>query len=98
MDVDQVLDHPPLAFAHSIHIDTNVLFAEAKFLAAEEERSHFRAVDDVFARQAGDVGTRTAHISALDDDDALPLLRGGPCDELAADPTAENNEIIIFGI
>src|SRR5262245_57330211 len=98
MDVDQILNHLPFAFAHSTHIDSNVLLADAKFLATEEERSHLRAVDDVLAWQAGDVGARTTHVSALDDDYALARLRGGPRDELAADATAENNEIVMFRI
>ena len=98
MNIDEVLDHLALAFAHRRHVDADILLADAELLAAKKERGDLGAVDDVFARQAGDVRARAAHIFALDDDDALSLLRGGPGDQFSAGAAAEDDEIIFFRI
>jgi len=85
-----------LAFAHSAHVDASVFLADSKFLATKEERGNLGAMDNVLAGKAGDVGTCAAHVFALDDHHALALLRGSPCDELAAGATAQNDNIIVF--
>ena len=56
MHVDQPLDHLALAVAHSSHVDVCVVLADAEFLTAKEKGRNLRAVDDVLARQARDVG------------------------------------------
>ena len=54
----------------------------AELLAPAEIRGDLGAVDDVLARQAGDVGTGPTHVSALDHRDAValkPSARRGIC-------------------
>ena len=96
MDVDKVLDHLALAFAHRRHVDADIVFADAELLAAIKERGDLGAVDDVLAGQARDVGARAAHIFALDHHDALSLLGGSPGNQFSAGAAAEHDEIIFF--
>ena len=98
MSIHEVLDHLALAFAHRRHVDANIFLADPELLAAIKERCDLGAVDDVFARQARDVRARTAHIFALDHNDALSLLSGGPGNQFTAGTAAEHDEIIFFRI
>src|SRR5580658_7275007 len=83
VNIDETSDHLAFAFAHRLHVDANIVFADAELLAAIKQRGDLGAMDDVLARQARDVRARAAHIFALDYDYALSLLSGGPGNEFA---------------
>ena len=51
-------------------------------------------MDDVFARQAGDVRARPANVPALDDRYPLPLGRERPGEVFARFPAAEDDEVV----
>ena len=70
---DQSIDHPPLAVADGGHVDLPVAVGDPELGAAAEIVGDLGAVDDVLARQAGDVGARPADIPPLDDRGAPPL-------------------------
>ena len=88
--------HLALALTHGCHVDVNILFADAEFVAAIKERSNLGAVDDVLAGQARDVRARTAHIFALDHNHALSLLCEGPGKNFAAGTAAQHEQIVFF--
>src|ERR1700756_2302020 len=52
----QAAHHPALALAYARHLDREAVVCDAEFLASAKVRCDFRAVDDVLARQARDVG------------------------------------------
>jgi hypothetical protein len=57
---------------------TDTSFGDAELFVSAKVRSNLRAVNDVFAWQAGDVRARLADVFAFDDYDALPALSKGP--------------------
>ena len=73
MHFDQSIDHLPLAVADGGHVDLPVAVGDPELGAAAEIVGDLGAVDDVLARQAGDVGARPADIPPLDDRGAPPL-------------------------
>ncbi len=73
MHIDQAVDHLALALAHRRHVDPDILLADAEFLAAKKVGRDLGAVDDVLARQAGDVRARAADVFALDDRGTRPF-------------------------
>ena len=85
-----------LALTHGCHVDVNILFADAEFVAAIKERGNLGAVDDVLAGQARDVRARTGHIFALDHNHALSLLGECPGKNFAAGAAAQHEEIAFF--
>src|SRR6185437_14039318 len=54
------------------------------------------AVNDVLARQAGDVGTGAADVALLDDDHPLAGFAEAPGDGFARLAAAENNGVVSF--
>lgn len=60
------------------------------------EHCNLRGVNDVLARQAGDVRASSSDVLAFDHSNALPLPGEGPCGEFRSRPTADNHEIIFF--
>src|SRR5271156_2197415 len=91
MHIDQASDHLAFAVAHDRHVDARVLLADAEFFAPVEKRGDLRAVNDVLARQAGDVGTGTADPFALNNNGPLPFPGQGPGEILAALAAAKYN-------
>ena len=64
----------------------DVVLTDSEFLAAEEIGSHLGTVNDVFTREAGNVGTRATDPLSLNDDGFLSLLGQGPGNILAGLP------------
>ena len=95
-NVDNVHHHLALALTHGGHVDANILFADAEFVAAIKERGNLGAVDDVLAGQARDVRARTGHVFALDRNHALSLLCECPGKNFAAGAAAQHEEIVFF--
>src|SRR6266576_2505035 len=54
MHVYQASDHLALAFNHGRHVGFRVVSIDSEFLASPEIRNNLRAMNDAFARQAGD--------------------------------------------
>jgi hypothetical protein len=94
--VDQAGDHLAFALAHGAHVDVGIALGDAELRAAEEIRGDLRAVDEILARQARDVGARAADPPALDDGNTLSLAREGPREIFAAFAAAEDNKIVFF--
>src|SRR5215469_3959951 len=65
--VHQAVHHLPLAVTHSRHVDPGVVLGHTEFLTPPKVGGDLRAVDDVFARQTGDIRTGTSDILSLDD-------------------------------
>ena len=95
---DQIIDHLSLAAAHALHVDAHGTRSDAELGAAADQRRHLPAVDDVLARQAGDVRARTADQPALDDRAALAGLRQSPCEVFPGLAAAEDQVIdVLYG-
>src|SRR5215472_2863103 len=58
--------HLALALADARHVDCEPVVSDAKLFAPANVGRDLRTVDDVFARQASDVGTGSANIFAID--------------------------------
>src|SRR5215472_6099878 len=63
----QLFDHCALAPLNGSHIDVHRFGLQAKFQPAPRQRDDLGGPDHVLARQACDVGARTAEQSTLDD-------------------------------
>jgi hypothetical protein len=74
----QVLNHLALALTDGRHVDSPVILGDAEFLASPEVRSNFRAMDDVLARETGDVFAGTSDIFSLNVDGLHALFGQGP--------------------
>src|SRR4029077_14933682 len=75
MHFDEVMHHLASAFAHPPHVDPAIVFANPEFFAPPDIGGDLRAVDDILAREAGDVRARTADILSLDHGSLHPLFR-----------------------
>ncbi len=96
--IDQPINHPALAIAYDRHVDPAVVLGDAEFPAPEKVGSHLGAMNDVLARQTGDVGTRPADVFPLDDRRALSLPGQGPRDILAPFAAAQYDDIEFFHV
>ena len=94
--LDQAVHHLPLAVADGGHVDLPVAAGDPELGAPAEVVGDLGAVDDVLARQAGDVGAGPADVPPLDDRHA-PSPRGQrPGEELAGRPAAQDDHVVIF--
>src|SRR5580658_4900267 len=76
----------------------DISFGDAELFASAKVRSNLRAVNDVFAWQAGDVRARPVDVFAFDDCDALPALTKGPGSDCSSRAATENSEIQLLGL
>src|SRR6476660_1788544 len=83
--------HLAFAIADARHVDCEAVERDAKLLAAANVGRDLRAVDDVLARQAGDVRTRSANIFAIDDCDPLSFASKRPRSNGRTRPTTEHD-------
>src|SRR5215471_186836 len=58
--------HLAFALADARHVDCEAVERDAKLFASANVRRNLRTVDNVFAREAGDVRTGSANIFAID--------------------------------
>src|SRR6266853_4149036 len=70
--------HLAFAFADARHVNCEAVVSDAKLFASANVGRDLRTVDNVFARQAGDVRARSANIFAIDDCDPLPFASKRP--------------------
>src|SRR5579863_2075524 len=92
----QATDHLAFAFPDAGHVDREAVVRDAKFLASANVVHNFRAVDNVLAGKARNIGARAANILAIDDCDALAFAGKGPRGDGRTRAATENHEIKIF--
>ena len=73
------------------------VLGDAELLAAAEVGGDLGGVDDVLARQAGDVRAGAADVPALDDRHLLSLGGEGPRQVFARFTTAQHDDVVFFG-
>ena len=71
-------DHAAFAFANSVHVDGEFSLGNAELFTPSNVRRDLGAMNDVLARQACNVRTRSADISTFNYGDALSLRRECP--------------------
>src|SRR5213592_1277460 len=83
MHVHQASDHLALAFNHGRYVGFRVVSVDSEFLASPEIGNNLRAMNDVFARQAGDVRAGASHILSLNDSGLHPRFCQCPGEEFS---------------
>ena len=78
MNLHQLVDHLPFAAGDAGHVDANVSGHDAQARCGMNKRDGLGTVNDVLARQAGDVRARAADHRTFDDDGLLALARQCP--------------------
>jgi hypothetical protein len=97
MHLDQARYHLAFAVAHGGHINPEPVPGYAELPAPAHVGGNLRRMNDVFAGQASDVGTRSSHVFPLDHRDMLSLSGEGPCSELRSGAAAEDHKIVFLG-
>src|ERR1700730_16488357 len=96
--VHQSVNHLPLAITHTRHVDLAIVLGDSEFSTSPKVRGHLRAMDDIFARQTGDVGAGASDIFSLNDDRSHSLFSQGPGDVLACFAAAQHGDIVLFEV
>ena len=91
----KAIDHLSLVGADGIHIDAPVAVDDAELRAALKVRRYFGAMDDVFAGQAGNIGTGSAH-NVLFDDDGATAVRGEMPGHVFTSFAAADNDCVVL--
>src|SRR5580698_9288036 len=60
MHIDQTGDHFTFPITDSRHIDFKIVLGDAEFFTSLKVGSDLGTMDDIFAREAGDIGAGTA--------------------------------------
>src|SRR5579862_2782427 len=94
--IHQALDHLALALTHTRHVDLAIIFGDSKLRASPEIGGHLRTVDNIFARQTGDIRARATDILSLYNDDPFSLFSHRPSKELASLATAQNHKVVFI--
>src|SRR5262249_11727376 len=94
MHVHQAGDHFALALTYDRHAYIPTVFGDPEFLAALEIGSDLGAVDNVLARQTGDVGAGASDIFSLDHGSLHSLFGECPGEEFTCFPTSQDQEVI----
>jgi hypothetical protein len=97
MDLDHAFDHLALAPANVLHPGGGRHGAGAVIGGVPDQLRHPGTLDDILARQAGDVGTGAADQPTLDHHHRATLLRQLPGDVLARLPAAEDDVFDLIG-
>src|SRR5262245_35461088 len=98
MDFHQLVDHLPLAARDCGHIHTNVSSYDAKTTRGMNERHGLGTLNDILARQAGDVRARAADHRTFDDDRLLASAGQCPAEKFACDPTPDDQVFKMLGV
>src|SRR5207237_1290429 len=86
-----------LAVADAGHVDPPAVLGETERLAAAEVGGDLGGVDDVLARQAGDVRAGAADVPALDDRHLLPLGGESPGQVFTRLTASQHDDVVLFG-
>src|SRR5258708_29082820 len=68
MHLDQPINHLPLAITHKPQVNLGIVLVDAEFFTSPKVGCYLLAMDDIFARETGDVGTGTSDIFSLNND------------------------------
>ena len=60
VQVDQIIDHLAFSIANARHMDLSIVLGDPELRASPEIRSHLGAVNDILARETGDVWARAS--------------------------------------
>lgn len=97
MNIDEFLHHFAFAIGNGRHIDAVAGNVDAELCSACPVGSYLGGVDDVFARETGNVWAGATHPFALNHGNALTLTCERPSEELGAFAAANDDEIVLFG-
>jgi len=86
--LNQSLHHLPFAGADTFHANSERRNFHPKFGSGLEKGRHLGAIDDVFARQASDIGTGTANQLAFNDGGTFTCFGQRPSRILAGLPAS----------
>jgi hypothetical protein len=95
MHVYQAVHHLALAAAHCRHADRQSIFSDFKLFAPAEVKGNFGTMDDILARETGDVGAGTPYVSTLNDCHSLAFLGEGPGDVLGTFTAAQHDHVVV---
>ena len=90
--------HLALAVTDARHINRETVVTNAKFLASAKIGRDLGSVDDVLARQAGDVRARSANVLAIDDDNVLSFSSKRPGSYSRTRAAAQNDHVEFFRV
>src|SRR6476646_3645753 len=90
--------HRPFAAAHRRHIDFEIIPNDAELFTSANVGCNLRTVNNVLARQTGDVRARSANIFAVDHCDTLSLPGKGPCRDGRSSATAQDYQVVFFNL
>src|SRR6478672_9217185 len=90
--------HRSFAATDGRHIDSEILPNDTEFLTSAKVGRDLRTVNDILARQAGDVRARSANIFAVDHCDTLSLRGKGPCRDGRSSATAQDYQVVFFNL
>lgn len=97
MNIDEFFHHFAFAIGNGGHVDGVAGDVHAELCSASDVGSYLGGVDDVFARQRGNVWAGATHPPALNHGNALALTRERPGEELGAFAAANDDEVVLFG-
>src|SRR4029077_2527312 len=92
----QADDHLALAVSDARHLNRKAIVSNAKLFASEKVVHNFRAMDNILARKARNIGARAANILAIDDCDALAFASKRPRSDSRARAATENHQVELF--
>src|SRR6516164_6102196 len=96
MHLHHSIHHLAFAIAHTRHADLSIILSDSDFSASPKVGGDLCAMDDIFARHTGDVGTGASYIFSLNHDHPHSLFGQGPGQILACFAAAEHDDIIVF--
>jgi hypothetical protein len=98
MHLHQAIDHRPLPSPDGCHIHCRLHLPKAKFRSPSKQRDDLCRINNVLAGQAGDIRTRSTHITPFDDSYALPLGGHRPSNVFTSLSTPQDNKIVFFHV
>src|SRR5580658_1653570 len=97
MNPDDTVHHFALARVNSRHVDCDRPGLDPELPMPANERCDLGGINDILARQAGHIGTRSADILPIDDDSSISLFGHRPGRQFAGCAAAQHEDIEFFG-
>src|SRR5262249_23623950 len=98
IDVIPVRHHSAFALTYGAHVDSEISLRYPKLFTSPEMGSALCTMDDVLARQTGDVRTRATDIFALDDRNTLSFAGKSPRGDCSTRATAKDQQVIFVNL
>jgi hypothetical protein len=96
MNLDDTVHHFALARVNSRHVDGDRPGLDPKFPLAHHERGDLGGINDILARQAGNVRTRSADILPIDDGGSPSFFGDCSGSQVAGGAGAQHDDIEFF--